>query len=707
MSFRWWALLVLMPTMVAPASAAAPPGNRWWGMVVGVGQYEHLDASLSLDGPPNDVPLMLTWLRRQGVPRRQLTVLADQVPHADGLPTRERILETLRALPEKMAAGDIAFLYFAGHGSQQPEGGAQWSKADGMDEIFLPRDVGRWNDASGQVEGAIAGSDIGRAVQALRARGIFVWLVFDSCHSATMSRALMIPHTRSRGVAPAQLGIPRGSESAKGKAVQQPGQLVKLEAAALAGGYVAFYAAQTVDTAPEMPLPPGELHSRVHGLFTYALLKSLAATGNGSYREVAHRILAFYASIYPATTPEFEGALDGAIGAPGSPLINPDAWPAEHSGSGFHIESGRLNGITPQSLLALYAAVPSSRNTTPIGLLRVSKVTLTDSWADAITDPKELREWKVAANHSADYASGVVRVLRTSIDTAVRLAGPARCFTSLPPPYGCQGSAANQSDAEIVERARQIADKPGTLPPGAEFTSNVDAADLFLFVKEHRLFVVQAATRALAPSVGIDLDSPTADADLQRLLFKASRTVALLRLPADFPEMPGGITAQVRTRESLGRWRAIDGQGGAPVALGAELAVELQNIGAEDLDVTILAIDDRFGITAVYPVDQESNLLRHSSARVEISGWARTPGENQLVFIVEKARAGRPHDLGYLAQPGAARRADGVGLAALLESVGFSARGTRSNISTDDRQESFMKVLRYQVTDGTTYGMIR
>jgi hypothetical protein len=706
MSFRWWALLVLMPAIAVPASAAVPPGNRWWGMVVGVGQYEHLDASLSLDGPPNDVPLMLTWLQRQGVPRRQLTVLADQVPNADGLPTRERILDTLRALPEKMQPGDIAFLYFAGHGSQQPEGGAQWSKADGMDEIFLPRDVGRWDENSGQVKGAIAGSDIGRAVQTLRARGIFVWLVFDSCHSATMSRALMIPHIRSRGVASAQLGVPRGSESGQGKAVQRPNRLVKLEGTALAGGYVAFYAAQTVDAAPEMPLPPGEPHSRVHGLFTYALLKSLAATGTGSYREVAHRILAFYASIYPATTPEFEGALDGAIGAPGSPLINPDAWPAEHSGAGFHIESGRLNGITPQSLLALYAAIPRSRNATPIGLLRVNKVTLSDAWADAITDPKELREWKVAANHSADVASGVVRVLRTSIDTAVRLAGPAACFASLPRPFGCEGYLANPSDTASVERARHVVDRPGNLPPGAEFTSNIDAADLFLFVKERHLFVVQCAARSLVPTVGIDLDSPTAESDLQRLLFKASRTVALLRLPADFPEIPGGITAEVRTRESMGRWRAIDGQGAVPVALGAELAVELQNTGAEDLDVTILAIDDRFGITAVYPVDQESNLLRHNSARLEIAGWARTPGENQLVFIIEKARAGRPHDLGYLAQPGVARRADGVGLAALLENVGFSARGTRSNISTDDRQESFMKVLRYEVSDGAAYGMI-
>jgi Caspase domain len=701
MSCRWWTALLLVPAIATAAAPAETPGKRWWGVVVGVGQYEHLDASLALDGPPNDVPLMVTWLRRQGVPREHLTVLADQVAHADGLPTRAAILRALQALPDKMAPGDIAFLYFAGHGSQQPQGGTQWSKTDGLDEIFLPRDVGGWDAASGRVAGAIVGHEIGQTVEALRSRGIFVWMVFDSCHSATIARSLMIPHVRSRGLAPAQLGVPRSTVAGVRPADSNAGQLVKLQGNALAGGYVAFYAAQTVDTAPEMPLPPGEPRSQVHGLFTYALLRSLATTGTGSYREVAHRILAFYASTYPTTTPEFEGALDGAIGAPGAPLLNPDAWPAQHSGPGFRIDSGRLSGLTPLSLLALYAAVPGSRNAAPLGLLRVSRVTLSDAWADPVDDPKELKTWKVPVDRSAEVATGVVRVLRTSVDTAVRVAGPATCFASLPAPYGCQSpNTQTSSNAMAVELARRITSKAGCLPPGAEFTSDIDAADLFLLVREHRLFVAQSATRSLNLAVGVDLDSPNASADLQQVLFRANRSVALLRLAADFPEKPGELIAEVRTRETLGRWRPIGDLGAAPVALGAELVLQLQNTGALDLDVTVLAIDDHFGITAVYPVDQESNLLRHSSARIEISGWARTPGENQLVLITEKARAGRAHDLGYLAQPGVARHAAGTGLAALLENIGFSARGTRSSLSEDDQRESSIKVLRYEVSNG-------
>ena len=255
---RWWALLMLGPAIAAASAPVQTPGERWWGVVVGVGEYERLDASLSLEGPPNDVPLVLTWLRRQGVPRRHLTILADHVPGVDGLPTRATILGALAALPGRMQSGDIAFLYLAGHGSQQPQGGREWSKADGLDETFLPRDVGRWDAASGCVQGAIVDYEIGSAIEALRARGIFVWLVVDSCHSATLARALLVPHVRVRAVSPQELGVPADSTSAARAPNAAAQRLVKAQGLAAPGGYVAFYAAQTTESAPELPLPAGQ-----------------------------------------------------------------------------------------------------------------------------------------------------------------------------------------------------------------------------------------------------------------------------------------------------------------------------------------------------------------------------------------------------------------------------------------------------------------
>jgi hypothetical protein len=720
MSRLWWLLALFAANLTSAAASGTLPGRHWWGVIVGVGEYEHLDPSLTLDGPAHDIPLVLNWLERQGVPRQHLTVLADHVPRVDGLPRQGAILQALAALPAKVAAGDMVFLYFAGHGTQQPEGGAAWSKSDGLEEVFLPRDVGRWDGQSGQIDGAITGAEIGRRLDALRARGAFVWLVFDSCHAATMARAMAVPHLRTRAVAPDQLGVPAMATGHAGVAghgfVDDPADadtptehMVHLHLGANAGHYVAFYAAQTTDIAPEMPLPPGENGNQVHGLFTYALLHALGATGVASYRELAHRILAFYAATYPATTPEFEGALDEVIGTPGAPLLPPDAWPTRRLAQGFRVNAGRLNGLTPQSLLALYPAV--STTATPLGLLVVDKVDLTDAWANPIADPRELKEWKVPRDRTAEVASGVVRVLRTGVDTTVRVAGPAACFRAMAPPLGCgtfggdADAAATGANAAIVDRAHALAMNEPRLPAGMEYTPNINAADLYLWVKHHRLYVIPSVSTSQSISAdraaSLDLDSPSAGEDLRRILFRACRAVGLLRLARDFPETPGDLIADVRTRESMGRWRPIGTDTRMPVPFGAELSVLLQNTGHADLDVTILAIDDHFGITTVYPVDQESNLLREGSARIDISGWARTPGDNQLVFILEKARAGRPHDLGYLAQPGVARKAHESGLAALLEQIGFEGRVTRSNFSEEDRAAASMRIIRYQVAGGS------
>jgi hypothetical protein len=291
--------------------------------------------------------------------------------------------------------------------------------------------------------------------------------------------------------------------------------------------------------------------------------------------------------------------------------------------------------------------------------------------------------------------------VRTGVDTLVRVAGPARCFASLPAPNGCGTPASTADDTAEVARARRLVTQAGCLPPGAELTSDLDAADLFLVVRGARLFIVRSGASALDHAVGIDLDSQTASEDLKRVLFQANRSVALLRLATDFPEKSQELRTEVRMRGATGGWSSLEGQRLAPIPFGAELSIQLQNIGTDDLDVTILAIDDTFGIYPVYPVDRQSNLLRKGTTRIEVSGWARPAGENELVFIVEKARAGRPHDLSYLAQPGVSRNGSDTGLAALLERIGFSPRGTRASISQDDQQSSSIKIFRYEVSDGT------
>jgi hypothetical protein len=97
-----------------------------------------------------------------------------------------------------------------------------------------------------------------------------------------------------------------------------------------------------------------------------------------------------------------------------------------------------------------------------------------------------------------------------------------------------------------------------------------------------------------------------------------------------------------------------------------------------DLDVTVLSIDDHFGVSTVFPLDQESNLLRRGTAAVEVPGWATAPGAFELLFITDEARPGHPHDLSYLTQPGV----------------------TRGNLTASPGTGA-IQIMRYRVADGS------
>jgi len=98
----------------------APPGHAEnHALLVGVSNYPTLPA-MSLYGPANDVELMRTVLLRKGFAAGNVQALADGVKGA-GDPTRASILKALDGIVAKARAGDFVMLFFAGHGSQQPQ----------------------------------------------------------------------------------------------------------------------------------------------------------------------------------------------------------------------------------------------------------------------------------------------------------------------------------------------------------------------------------------------------------------------------------------------------------------------------------------------------------------------------------------------------------------------------------------------------------
>ncbi len=232
-----------------------------------------------------------------------MTVLTDnlpvgeQFPVSNGLAHGSTILGELDRLAETAAKGDTVLFYYSGHGSRQPDNPDEPEdepETDGMDQVLLPSDAGKYDPIKMSLKNAIVDDVLGRKIAAIRAKGAFVWAVIDACHSGTVTRG----DTITRSVDPVKLGIPAASavpaQASRGgmregtfMARTLPGE----------GGLVGFYAVESYDEAIErgftgynLPMV-GEADGQRMGVFTYLLHRALTRGTARSYRDLAQEIV--------------------------------------------------------------------------------------------------------------------------------------------------------------------------------------------------------------------------------------------------------------------------------------------------------------------------------------------------------------------------------------------------------------------------------
>ena len=116
-------------------------------LLIGVSNYPLLSDNKQLKGPENDVRLLKKVLLSYQFDVNNITTLTTSGKE-NLQPKRHIILSKLHQLVNKAKPKDKILLYFSGHGSQQPNP----KESDGYDEIFLPTDIGFWNDSKKQVK---------------------------------------------------------------------------------------------------------------------------------------------------------------------------------------------------------------------------------------------------------------------------------------------------------------------------------------------------------------------------------------------------------------------------------------------------------------------------------------------------------------------------------------------------------------------------
>ena len=291
---RGWCAGVLLLGLFA----ALPVQAAKRALLVGVADYPNLPSWLQLAAPVNDVEIVEALLRQRGFADDNIEQLI--TAKEKKLPTRANILAALERLAAQASDDDFYYLYFTGHGSRQPARATDNTETDGMDEIFLPTDVSGWDRATGTAKNAILDDEIAVYIDRIRDRGADVWLVIDSCYSGTMTRgASAIPEVRYRRVDGDVLGIPDVAPGVKitDRDVMADFSTRDTVQGKPRGELIAFSAAQSAQTTPEMKLPRKAEERRFHGLFTYTLMEVMAANPQLSYQQLAQQVLSRYQSL--------------------------------------------------------------------------------------------------------------------------------------------------------------------------------------------------------------------------------------------------------------------------------------------------------------------------------------------------------------------------------------------------------------------------
>ena len=574
---RTLAMALALSMYATTAGQESPAGPRRYALLVGVTSFTApAMQKFNLEGPANDVALFRSVLERTfRVPSSAIVSLAGHPADAAARPTRANIERELRRLRDTVSPGDHVVVLLAGHGSQQPaDHDPADPEPDGLDEIFLPSDAMGWDGEKGHVANAVVDDDVKEWVGAIRNKGASVWLVADACHSGTLTRATTT-RARARGI-PADALIPAAAlRAARRRAPAATGGAFELSPDA--ADIAALYAANMVETTPELPMP--DRSGPVHGLFTYTLAQVLSQhTEAMTYRELLQRVIDRYRAegFYP--TPAFEGAgLDREVLGERAAADRPRFTLGAQTDAGWPLDAGSIHGLTAGSILEVFPPVESTDANRAVGHVRVASVRP----AHAIVQP--------------------VPFAGTPAPAAERLVPGSRARTKYHE-FGdlrLRVAAERASPRAVDDALNTLSARTGGL---AERVVAPAPADWFVRIDRNRVSLVPARDPSTPPlTVGAVTDPALPD-----LLADKVRRIARV---ANLTRLSAYRDGQAALQVTLLRWRP-GAKNGLPllasdteprIAIGDSLQIVVKNTGAVPLDVTLLYVTAHYGIIPLFP----------------------------------------------------------------------------------------------------------
>jgi hypothetical protein len=656
-----------------------------YALLVGCTRYPRLRPSYQLQGPGNDVVLLGQVLRnRFQFPASHIVTLAEAQGEQQQ-PTRAHIQGELEKLAGCVHAGDQVVILLAGHGSQQPDQ-APLDEPDGLDEVFLPADVGHWDGGQQAIPNAIRDDELQTWTRAITDQGASVWLIVDACHSGTAARG---PGEVSREVPAAEL-LP---QTALARARQQAEQREQVPWTGDAPRLAAIYAAQPDEATMERKPQDGS-SQQTYGLLTYTLCQVLTQAQTPlTYRELVQRIHSQYLrwNRLWGPTPLVEGTEQDRE------VLGTKVWPgrsrflltkdAEH---GLLVTGGQLHGLTKGSILAVYPPPGTPDPQQPLGHVRI---------------------------HTSESLRALVQpCAHAGMPAVTKLPEGSRCepvyvdFGSLRLKVALDSTTADNKP--LQNRLQTLAAAHGSL---CEITQ-ASEADWLIRPQKGKVFLVpaQQPDQHFGP---LDLDDSDGLATMLRHIAQTSNllqltTPATTQLACD----PAGVLSVqlellkfVDKRDQQGtvvRWQAS----GLKLYPGEEVAFKVTNTSQVAVDVTLLFLDSRFGIKTVYPRPGTVTDNRlppgqsYQTPRARVN--ATTVGLEHMLALAVRGE-GPPIDFSCLQQRtlaqaqaavtrGNARQVLGSPLGRLLRYALFASGNTRG-FEMDEVNDHALRLLSWRV----------
>ncbi len=577
--------------------------------MIGVTKYPNLEERHWLRGPEHDVEIVAGLLQKRfKVDPKHIHKLVGWPDKAEERPTKANIRKAFADLAKQVKPGDAAMILFSGHGTQQPANSNPSNvEPDGLDELFLPADTVKWDEAQKTVEGAIVDDEVGQWVTEIREKGAFVWIIFDSCHSGTMTRGISHEGRVNREIAPMALQVPvqavtnpvtrgtqvlkadTGGEFSSSAAKSTPGR----------GGIVAMYAAQSLEPTFELPIPTEK--SDFHGIFSYTLVQILTETKKPiTYRDLAASVSVAYRRngiIQPTALIEGTDLDHEVMGTRNVANRPPITFTGRFQpGELFEVDAGHLMGLREGSVIEVYPPAVAVDPDKPLGVAVVERTKA----AFALVTPKAWNGMEAAplAKLGGGCRGKIVYEKMSLPELNVAL----------------QTGSGDKVKMVAVEKLSKeqgvFLDKVRGISSPWKWSDKLKGADWILRFTDNQTLLLPASGWSEAYRSGDAKAAPPEfslpkETEVKSALERIARARQLIHIAGDGPS-----SADAEMDVKLIRFEKGGDAKGKPVEHGAqgrvlhsgeEIAFEIQNTGLSSLDVSLLFIDSRFGITAIFP----------------------------------------------------------------------------------------------------------